>query len=813
MKCYEVLFNSSQCSRSGAAGFGIRSQSEGLSNEYIKAAQIDRKYHKGNCKGVYASELVKDTTKILDYPVNISYSKAITESGKTLYILRRCIALEFDYAYYVSGQATRPGNYMEHTLIFDEKPDASIFDIIYEKPKAGSRHFRPVNRIPSPENEELKGYMLNKSADFKVEDLTFETEWNEPVSDMAYNIFFSLIEARKEKRALVVKIDDKVKNRVIADVCRLLGYYAPEITFTYSYTDAIDTSKYNITYITQYYSAPALNQMPTFNICEASKSVQTDSADKYMKMLREAVQSNDKVSWNKIVKWLISGDYEFVANASQEASLSFYNYITTPESFTEYDLINDEVIGIIAKRHANSAEHALIHTRIEEMLRSSLEQGSVKAFVEAAKLVSKFGKSGINLIPALNNVKEECCEYILKTPEQLVEIYTSLDESVFNSYVCPEMFHQKYTHIASKPLYPHLTKLYKYFFKDKLTAGSKILATLLNKVPASQIAGLLKDANPNAEQRKECYLSMIERNTSFVTQIWAVAENDLGNSITENLMKRFGNQHANEEFAPLFYYSLKYCSADSNSIISSSAMVLAQNDTYKQLVINGDKRDKCYYRLFDTILRNISSSNANAYLKLIEKDVILPLQNCIELRQWKYLHNLLNGDAWKNERLALYLKYIYSVANRINFKEKFKEVAYERIKREERDNENLFKEILEDLHKREELNVKELLALISGSKKSKFIALLSCCFKEMETPFNEAMAIVKSLHSEEVEKSVMGKCYESKYRSHCRKEKIKAFFKKLFSRSMDEKKEKKAKPQAKGQKPKTKTNTKVKNSK
>ena len=133
MKCYEVLYNSSQTSRSGATGLGIRAQSEQIPDKYLELAQIDKKYHKGNYRGIHTSELVKDTTKILDYPVNISYSKVSADNGKTLYVLRRCIALEFDYAYYISGQATRPGNYMEHTLIFDEKPDASIFDLIYEK--------------------------------------------------------------------------------------------------------------------------------------------------------------------------------------------------------------------------------------------------------------------------------------------------------------------------------------------------------------------------------------------------------------------------------------------------------------------------------------------------------------------------------------------------------------------------------------------------------------------------------------------------------------------------------------------------------
>ncbi len=787
MKCYEVLFNSSQSSRSGSIGFGIRAQSEQLPKGYIEAAQIDRSYQKGNYRGIYASELIKDTSKILDYPVNISYSKVSVENGKTLYILRRCIALEFDYAYYISGQATRPGNYMEHTLIFDERPDASLFDLIYEKPKEGSHHFRPVNRIPSPENEELKGYMLGKSNDFPVEDLPFETMWNENISDMTYNIFFSLIEARKAKRALVVKINDKEKNRVIADLCRLLGEYAPEITFTYSYKD-IDTSKFDITYITQYYSLPTLHQMPTFNICEADKEVQSDSANKYMKMLRAAVENNDKTSHAKVVKWLMSGDYEFVDNASAEASLSFYNYVTTPELFTEHDLANKEVIGIIARRHANSSQHALIHTRIEEILHSALRANSVEAFVKAAKLINQLKNSGINITPALNNVKDECCEFILSTPEQLVEIYTALDESVFNAYVSPELFYQKYTYIAKQPLYPHLLKLYRYFFKDKLKAGSKILANLLNKIPAAQISALLRDANPNIEQRKECYLSMIENNTGFVTPIWAVAESDLGNSISDNLMKRFAQHHSNAEFAPLFYYSLKY-GTDCNGIISSSALVLVQNQAYKQLVIDGNNRDKCYHRLFEIILRNINSTNANAYAKLIERDVLLPLNNEIEMREWHYLHNLLNGDAWKDDRYALHLKEIYSIAGRIDFKEKFKEVAYERIRREENGNETLFKDILKDLHKYEDLNIKELLKLISGSKKSKFTALLSCCFEEMNTPFGEALPVAKSLGAD-VEKAVMGKCYESKYKSHCRKAKIKAFFVKLFSSSKEKGKEK-----------------------
>ena len=115
---------------------------------------------------------------------------------------------------------------------------------------------------------------------------------------------------------------------------------------------------------------------------------------------------------------------------------------------------------------------------------------------------------------------------------------------------------------------------------------------------------------------------------------------------------------------------------------------------------------------------------------------------------------------------------------------------------------------MKDLHNDKNLDMAELLKLTDGSNKAKVIAMLSCCFKELDIPFGEALPIARNL-GQNIENAVMSKCYETKYKRFCRREKIKAFFAKLFSKS-EKKKQVKEEKKEKNQSVKAKTNAKTK---
>lgn len=778
MKCYEVLFNSSQSSRTGGVGFGVRAQSETLEKEYLDAALIDEKYDKGSFRGVYASVLVGESHKILEYPVNYSYFKRTTASGKELYIFRRCVAIEFDYPYFMSGNATRPGNYMEHTLIFDERPDSSIFNLIYEMPKSGSRHFRPLNRDITLENEELKSYMLSKSEDFKLENLSFETEWQEPIDDSAYNILFSLIEARREKRALVVKVDEAKKSRVIADFCRLVLSHASDITFGYTYNDSVDTARFDITYLTQYARAMGIEGDPSLILCDADVAVESDTATKYLPLLRDAVERGDAVAQKQVLDWLISGDYLFVESSSKETSLSFYNYSTNPELFSVYELINSELMEVIARKHEGTEGHHLIHTRIEELLLSTLKEPSYKSFVEAVNMVDMVEKCGVRVEPALSVVRKECSSYISSTPEHFVQIYSSLDSALFDRYIVREMLYDKRDYITSPAFAERLIKLYRYFFREPAKSIGSLLSKLLYRVEKNVIVSLMRDANSDEGVRKVCYLDSIEANEAHVKAIWSVAVADLGGTIRENLMKRFEKFSTNQEFSELFYYTLCNSDDEAMSLVEQSATLLEKSEAYKRLVVEGESGDGAYKRLFERTVQMVTEGNSVALKEKISKCVVVPLNTLCDVKSWVLMYNLLNADAWLS--LKEYISEMYDIALKMNYEKLFKEVAYEYMVARSDEGSSVSERVIRDLDTRALLDLDSFVNTLSRLSGRSRVEALGGYFMHKQLKFNEAWDIATEIKFDAAEE-LFSLYYSSEYSSYCRKEKIKGVFKNIFS--------------------------------
>lgn len=783
MKCFEILYNSSEYSRSGSVGFGVRTQSENIPDEYLKVIR-NEEYQKGKFRTIYANELIKDTSRILEYPVSISYKKLKTDSGKLLYILRRSVALEFDYAYYASGQVTRPGNYATHTLIFDEQPNSSVFNLIYEKPANNSRYFRPLNRIPSPNNEELRSIMLGKMEDLPVLDLDCNTLWKEPISPLAYNILFYFIEARRQKKSLVVKIAENKKLQVIADVCRLMYNYAKDITFACSYTQSIDPNASEITYITEYNSAIEIPELPTYMICNADVLPDTNAATKYYNFFKNAIDNQDHNTAVKICGWLLSADYEFVSNASPESSISFFNYCYNQDSFNEYDLLNQELMSIIAQKHKGSKEHYLIHSYIEKILLSSLSASSSKPFIETASLVNTIKECGIDISPAITNVKQQCCAYISSTPDNFVDIYTQLSNSIFDTYISPDMLADKKEYITHQALFPHLKKLYRYFFANPSAEISVILSKLIYRIPAHQIVEILRDANADAIYRGNCYIQLIKANIPHVRKIWEVVTFDIGNNLGIDLIDQFKDHITNPDFAEIFYYDFKNSTKSPEVRMNTVVAIMAQNEEFANLLVSREATDKNYKILFNKFINLVTTKNAEKLALIIYNTVIKPFDKKFDITEWILLYKLILNDEWCKE--LSHIDNIYNIASRIKDKHYFEKVSIIKLQNTSPKDLRTIKDILKRLNDVGSLKFELIQSIIKEFPHEKQTKCLGCYFKLKGTPFKEVLTQIGNLQFYNGD-DVLTKFYESEYKKYQRKEAIKDFLKKLFHISKKDK--------------------------
>lgn len=199
MKFQEILYNSSESSITGSVGFGVRAKTDGASEDVLKALNKSsfflRKYSAGTFKVPAPKALLENPSAILDYPVNYAYRETKTEDGRTIYVFLRQIPIVFDYAFFIDGEATRPGNYGYDAIVFDQKPEPEAFEIFYDAPAPGARAFFPANRVLSKDNPELKSIMVGKPSPLPEGELDVRTAANGPINPTALNIFFHYVEA------------------------------------------------------------------------------------------------------------------------------------------------------------------------------------------------------------------------------------------------------------------------------------------------------------------------------------------------------------------------------------------------------------------------------------------------------------------------------------------------------------------------------------------------------------------------------------------------------------------------------------------
>lgn len=782
MKYYEIFFNSSQKMRTGAAGFGIRAISEDLPEEYLKAFQNEF-YKAGKYKLPYPQVLEAEPEKILEAPILLSYRKIELPNGKTLYQLRRSVALAFDYSFYESGKPTRPGNFAEHTILFDERPDASVFTLLYQQPAEKSLYFRPLDYRSHFDNAEMRELELDRMPDFKADVQPIRTTYQQPVSEAAFNIFFHWIKARENNQPMVVQLGEAEKRIVMADFCRLLFDYAPDTTFACTYSNSIPNV--DVTYSTEYNThtlVPGPEDPRLY--CKASETPQTEEVEKYLAGFRKTMADNPAQA-QKIASWLLSGTYKFVTGTPADISNSFYTYCYNPENFTAAHLQSPELVAIIARyenQRAATAPRGLVHVRLEELVRDAIARQDDRQFVDALNLIRKIGQQGIETRTVLEQIREICCDYILGSAKRTAFVYDSVaDESVFKACHIPAKFAAKADYIADPSFAPKLLKLYRYFVQQPESALLQLIARLWGK-DMPTLVSVLRDANGNRDQRLDNYLTMIKepQNNASVPRLWELLCSDTGVEAFRgrDLVREFESCLNRPEFAGIFCDILTQTDGPARQRIATLATLMQQNPAFKQLFLAQEPKNKCYKQLFRSYLPGVTRKEAPTLVREIEQEVLTPLAgSAIDLAEWKLLAELLKGH---------YTTGMYELALEISDKSYFQSIAYALLPTQDRKS---VQKTVKDLFNKRTLQEEDFLLhldeiadpAVKESALDAYFEVAGCSFKEarrIAEPFAEAG------------RKLLQKHYEKEYKSYTKRQNFKKFLAKLFGFGKKERQEK-----------------------
>lgn len=160
----EIIECSSQKSAlTGQAGFGIRTYTEGLEREFVEkvAKHVALAYDVDIDRMVSKKAILADSNVTTQYPRTLKFTAYTDQSGKTTYCIACATYVGIDYGYFINIEsAQRAGsNYVTDTLLFDEKPSASLF---YELLK--QKAFRPIDNTCTPDNAELVALLTGEPA-------------------------------------------------------------------------------------------------------------------------------------------------------------------------------------------------------------------------------------------------------------------------------------------------------------------------------------------------------------------------------------------------------------------------------------------------------------------------------------------------------------------------------------------------------------------------------------------------------------------------------------------------------------------------
>lgn len=558
MKYYQLFYNASECGLSGTPGFGVRSATEGIPQEYIDAVVAEESllsYQSGDFE-IPTNDIFAHPERIVEYPRTYYSRKLPLPDGRAVYAVGRIVCACFDFPFYHSGNLTRTGNFVNHVYLFEEKPSPEVFDLLFEEPESSSARFLPRDWSPRTNNPEMTGLMIGKPESIPVEEKPFRSA-HQGICEKAYTLFFQYLSLRNNGRPLVVRTKAAEVGGIVAGFMRLLpASLAQDVTFVTNHQENGLAKGVKITFVNEFYP----NQIYT-TTCEYVDLLEGEIAPTalekvYRQSLVAADVSGDVSARSILSEWICSEVASRNVSKPQDFNLALFNYAHHPELFTYEQL--EGIDGLISELSSligrDEAKAARLNTVLSERFAHA---ASAPDFKKVIDLSEKCRNGGIPVSAATETARQVMTVHSLTDMESLCNYLSTVGEMLYG----------------------------KYADTSKLPRMGDVLPEIVSgKLSLDQKKKLLLYLEKDPQKRVACYVHEIRRAPAEVGSYQSLLDWDKAEADRVNWLNELKDSYDVDAIAQLLFNQIQRQPRENKEKLSLLADLSAKNAAFKSLV-------------------------------------------------------------------------------------------------------------------------------------------------------------------------------------------------------------------------------------
>ena len=803
MNYYHIIYNSSESSMTGGAGFGIRTATEGTPESLIEAIKDINLFNDmwEDLSNQPTSAQIKEHPEIMDDIAKYYAVTSITDKqGKVFHIIARRAFVGFNYAFYSNGIPTRPGNYVIDYYAFEEQPESSVYQILYENALPESNHFIPASVRPTEDNEEMRTISLGKQAALPVETKPFEADVKDSLDKDVVKLFFTYLKARQNGKKLVVRVTKERAHTLAADFYRMLDRKsATEIHTLVNHRSNGINNYFDIYFILPDYPHQLYPGLYEHMDLDKDGMPDTDEAKAFSKEILSLVSSdfrNNKAQIDDILRWLMMPEYSTVKKMSKETIDLFFLYCIQPHIFSYANLkhSSDEFLRVLSdytKKDTTNGRH------FDHLVREAMDTCTTENVIDLITDFHKFETFGFSMKDNTQAVAGSVSRCLLSSPIFFCKVLDRHTVKGVRQFFDKTIFEEHCNYVEEKVLYPYMLDLYRIFLAEtELASKDNMLYNrfVLPDMEKKYLIPIIDDTYGNDNDAKvRFFITILQKRVKPTGMIWELLEHYLKQGTCPDLLDAFSDRLTEGEYAPLFYYSIK---ANRNPYQTISGVehlteILEGNKQLKQLVSNGFNNDSLYTPFLGEIKRLYKNNHekANEALNKLNSNVIgfLNIRNESFANLAIYLNMVVN-DRY-DEMPTSITPAIFSLVKELEDRDSFDRLLPAFLKAADKksitpkDLISLYESFNPGVDVKEEID--DLNAAVADPLKLDIILR-----ERKKMTFKKALEIVSTLDMKENWKEAFFEnSYAKEYKSYKRNQKIKGFFKAVINVFIPKKKE------------------------
>lgn len=669
MKYYHVIYNSSEKAMDGRAGFGIRTATEGISDELLKAVKNINFFTDDweSYEGTPSPAQFKENPSSIDsIAKNYAVTNITDDNGNVYYVIARRAYVAFDYSFFINGRPTRPGNYVVDYYIFDSIPESSAYEILYENALANSNHFIPKSIHMTEDNQEMKEISVGEQPALPVSEKPFTADTKDSLGKDVIKLFFIYLKAKQEGKKLVVKASKEKSLELTADLYRLLDAEAAKDIRTYINLRSSGVNEsFNIYFIHEDY--PHQIQLGLYEYVEFDSVTMPDTSEAktFASDLESLVASSfaaNKADIDDTLKWLLMPEYSIVKSLSKLTIDSFFCYCIQPGNFMyenlkdQKDNLNDEFLKVLCtytKKNEKNAE------RFNLVVTEAMNSASPKDVLELIEDFNHLQEVGFELGEITESVKQHVCAQLLSDVKLLKKGLDTISLDGIKKFFVKDIFESKKEYIDSDTLDAYAVHLYKLFLnEEELAKKANLLYVhfLKRDMDSSVFLSLVDDVfAENNDDKIKFFNIVLHQGLKPFKVVWKYLQVYLPKvSQAPKFMEIFSGRIDDPEYAPMFYYAIKENKDTYSNVESIEGLtdILYRNHALADLVNKYYADDHIYDQFYKTIYAHAEDDPKKAYMAI--KDNVIDFLKAKDerfLNLASYLKLIIENDSLNSMQL------------------------------------------------------------------------------------------------------------------------------------------------------------------